>query len=943
MARIIRRLIGALCIITALILTQIPARLTQAASTAKEDFLLDNDTLVKYTGTATTVSVSDDIKYIGEEAFANNQYLGVVNFGKNVKEIRHGAFANCGYLNYVVIPDSVVKVDSAAFSACSNLKNVSIGDNVESFGGGVFAACKNLAGISVSKNNKNLKFEAGVLYDNNKEHIYAYLTANPYEIYYMPNSVKNISPYSFWENEDLEEVYLSSYLENIPAYSFSNCRDLKYVQIPYSVDSIDAKAFENCVSLTDVSIPASVKYIDPTAFDGCTNLNIIADEGTAAYEFFKSFNKSDVANAESQDVKNLVKTIGSNTKNDNSEDSSSNSSNSNSTNNGYIDASQDPSNVDWMPSVNPLLNSDDSSVFGKTIIVDGRAVLFVNRELEVNQISNEELQKQLEESAETANDDGSESVIYDSGKGGYLPKYTYIDGNIASQAYYASDNEEDFIIPSSAKKIGRFSFARSSVKTIVIPEGVETISYGAFYHCDNLESVSIPSTVKTIEAYAFENTPFKAKYSSDTSSDKFYIVGDGILLGYSATEKNVVIPEGVKTISAGCFEDNSTIESVLLPSSLKCIDSDAFRNCKSLSLVTGGANVEKIADRAFMNCPVSSYNIPASVKYVGLRALDFSDTGLDDNRKVIVFEGDNIPVLSYDSTSSRLANAEYRKDALYNVLYAVVKDGISDFENTILDDDSLGFSGVILNLDKDEQGNETGKASVVKNYIYSQEVLDKLPNNIIVNGNEYIIDGKEDIVLATNPYETVEAKKELTVESSIAGVSAYLSNKEQCRKLTIEESEQAKDCLNSAYSLLFGNRLDNLRGYDISLYDEKGLIKIDRLGKSSLYVTIPVDSSNGKYHVISMDEDGQLEEIGASYNDEDKTITFETGHLSYFGIYSTEDENVVLNLKDGKLVKDYRLDTSPDTGDKSLPIYYVASLALVCIGLILILIKKKNA
>ena len=87
MGKTIRRLVGALCIISALILTQIPARLSQAASVAKEDFLLDNQTLVKYTGTATTVSVSDDVKKIGEEAFLNNQNLGVINLGKNLKEI----------------------------------------------------------------------------------------------------------------------------------------------------------------------------------------------------------------------------------------------------------------------------------------------------------------------------------------------------------------------------------------------------------------------------------------------------------------------------------------------------------------------------------------------------------------------------------------------------------------------------------------------------------------------------------------------------------------------------------------------------------------------------------------------------------------------------------------------------------------------------------------
>ena len=59
---------GIALIICAILVTQIPAK-EAYASYAKEDFLMDNDILTKYTGTATTVSVSDDVKKIGEEAF----------------------------------------------------------------------------------------------------------------------------------------------------------------------------------------------------------------------------------------------------------------------------------------------------------------------------------------------------------------------------------------------------------------------------------------------------------------------------------------------------------------------------------------------------------------------------------------------------------------------------------------------------------------------------------------------------------------------------------------------------------------------------------------------------------------------------------------------------------------------------------------------------------
>ena len=966
--RHIRRLVGGLFIITALILTQIPPRLTQAASVAKEDFLMDNSTLTKYTGTATTVSVSDDTKVIGEEAFASNPYLGVINIGKNVKEIEHGAFANCTYLGKVVIPDNVKKIGSAAFSGCTGLKNVAIGSGVEEIGDGVFAGCRNLAGISVSRKNNSLSYEAGVLYDKDKSWIYTYLSGNQFPAYQMPNSVEHISPYSFWGNENLSEVYLSSRLNEVPGYAFSNCKNLKSIQIPYSVNYIDAKAFENCVNLTDVEIPGSVSYIAPSAFDGCDKLNIIADEGTVAYEFFKSFENSDVSIAEGQDVSNIANSVRENSQNgykqngsqeddsDSTQDNPSSPTNVISPSSGLIDASRDPSNVDWMPSVSPLFTEDDPSLFGKTVIVGGKAVFFINREMDVKQIEREDTQTVSDMEAgsgdlttdsgiEPSSDDGSnsaESFLYDSGKGGYLPKYTYVDGKIAAQAYYASSNDSDFNVPTSTKSIGRFSFARSTIESLRIPDGVESIGYGAFYHCDKLSDVYIPSSVKRIDGYAFDNTPFKNGFMSDVSGDAFLIVGDGILLAYSKSDESVRIPDGVKTVAAGCFADNEAIKEVYIPDSCTLIDSDAFNGCSNLSRITGGTNLEKIADRAFMECPLESVEFGEKLKEIGLRAVDFSRGAKADNTKVVAFKGSSLPVVTADDTSARLSNGDYRKDALYNVLYAVVNNDVDEtaLEGSVLDDDTLGFSGVVVKLNESDS-----TADVVANRIYSEDVLASIPSDFIYNGRQYTINGFDSIEPASEPYSKGKATKEIKVLHNNAEDKAYnarLSEDENTGVLFIDDSQAAGDALNRAYSELFVGEDIDITAYDIRLKDPSGNVDITRLGQSVLYVTVPLKTSGSVYHVITMDEDGQLEELKASVDEHAESITFETSHLSYFGVYATGQDNVVLNLKDGRLVKNYRLDASPDTGDRSFSIYYVYAVLFASVGILLIFVRKKR-
>lgn len=158
--------------------------------------------------------------------------------------------------------------------------------------------------------------------------------------------------------------------------------------------------------------------IDPTAFDGCSKLEIIADEGTTAYEFYKRFERSDVRNVESQDSKNFINNI---------KEINENNSDINEyiPSNGYIDALKDPSNVEWMPSVSSFITDDDPSLFSKTIVVNGRAVLFINKDMPVSDLTKMESSNNIE--SNTTSD-----VIYNSGKGGYLPKYTETDDAIAA-------------------------------------------------------------------------------------------------------------------------------------------------------------------------------------------------------------------------------------------------------------------------------------------------------------------------------------------------------------------------------------------------------------------------------------------------------------------------------------------------------------------------------
>lgn len=941
MGRKVLKLVGVGFIIAAILVATIPATKTEAV--VLDDYQLDHNSLDKYEGTATTVSIPNEIKAIGEEAFAGNQYIAQVDTGLNVESIEHGAFANCPYLYSVTTHDNLNKIDTAAFAGDTNLVSVSLGAGLTNLGYGVFAGCDNLSSITISRNNQYFTVSGAGLYNTDGDMLYAYMGGANATYFKMPNSVKRISKYCFWGNDKLDSVSISSYVENIPAYAFSNCKNLKTVNIPYSVTTIDAKAFENCVSLADVSIPASVSYIDPTAFDGCPNLNIIADPGTAAYNFFLNYDNSDVANTENGDV-NVVLLPDEPTTYETGESADYQES-TGVFGTGLVDASSDPSNVDYMPKVDPLLAIDGSDVIAKTIVVGGKAVLFLNPNQTVQTGT-------LVNTSNTGSDvstdgDSTETVIYDSSKGGYLPKYTEVGNKIASQAYYANRKMDGYSIPAGITDIGDFAFARSNLTSIDIPEGITHIGYGAFYHCDNLSTVNIPSTVTSIEGYAFDNTPYIDNFKSDVSSGNFLIVGDGILLAYSGNDSVVTIPEGVKKIAPAVFMDHKEITGASLPSTLTEIGEDAFRGCTSLSSLTGAANIQKIGDRAFMNCPLSTVHIPGSVQEIGLRAFDYSGTDKPDNTKVVVFDGASLPRVTYGKTSERLENDDYRQNALYNVLFAVVDDSINIYDDTVLDNDNLGFSGIIVSREKDSSGNETGNVIVKENYIFSADVLMGLPDSIAISGKTYAIKDRDSLKLAPAPVTSTEGSAEVSTyynNNKMDSVTARFSENENVGTLRIDSSDNAKSTLTTLYSELFGS--DNtpvIAGFDIRLTDKSGKVNITKFGNSSLSITMPIPAEvNGDtYHVVTVDDDGQLEEVKANVDDSNSAITFTTNHLSYYGIYATDGDSGKSILKNGKTVTNYKKDASPETGDKSLPVNYVIAFLLLCIGLFCIIYRRK--
>ncbi len=444
------------------------------------------------------------------------------------------------------------------------------------------------------------------------------------ELVVLPNSVTQIEPYAFWGCDNLDTVVLGKEITAVGDYAFAGCKGLEQMTIPANVSSIGVQAFGDCVNLKDISIPTQTLYIHETAFDGCARLTIHCDAGSAADEYAKAFYERQKEMPEYEDVPNYAPS----------------------------DPVQPSDPGTPTPSPVPEPTEVPGNVLGSTHVVGNQAVVFVdNRQLPVYGGVSQDSGTQGSDGEQP--EDGASPLPEGSGlgQGNSLPKFSVVDGCvIADQAYYRSGKLGSVELPEGILQIGEFGFARSSLTDIVLPEGAETICYGAFYHCDYLQDVTLPETVLYVEPKAFSHTLWVDRFLKGEGGDGDFLTEGGVLIAYRGSAREVRIPEGVRVIAGEAFQNHGEIESLILPDSLTVVGEGAFEGCGGLDQITFGKKVEEIKDRAFKGTALTEVFVPSSVKKLGLQAFGTA---------LITYEGREAEY-THENSASRLSNEDYR-------------------------------------------------------------------------------------------------------------------------------------------------------------------------------------------------------------------------------------------------------------------------------------------
>lgn len=218
--------------------------------------------------------------------------------------------------------------------------------------------------------------------------------------------------------------------------------------------------------------------------------------------------------------------------------------------------------------------------------------------------------------------------------------------SIGSCAFDYCYSLQSIILPNSVKHIGQLAFAGcQSLQRITIPNAVTTIWFRTFFECKSLQHIYIPVSVRSIDHEAFRGCSslrqiiipksitsigkgiFTECVNLKVICDSIHFVSynnmlidkrNGLLLSTYGNKSDIAIPNYVKIIGDGIFEQYESLIQIIIPDSVTRIGDSSFINCSSLQQISIPNSVTRIGNFAFYECTsMQQIIIPNSVTSIG--------------------------------------------------------------------------------------------------------------------------------------------------------------------------------------------------------------------------------------------------------------------------------------------------------------------------------------
>lgn len=276
----------------------------------------------------------------------------------------------------------------------------------------------------------------------------------------------------------------------------------------------------------------------------------------------------------------------------------------------------------------------------------------------------------------------------------------------------------------------------TALKSINLPEGINTIPTYAFNGCSVLESVTIPSTVTTIGNYAFDGCAALSNIDAK-ATENWTTIGSWAFNGCSAFNGSFDL-SGVKSIDTSAFL-NCGITGVTLGENLTTLNSSAFKG-SGIQSISLPASLKTMGTQVFQNCKnLTTVTFPETAGLTSIPSKTFSGSGITE-----LLYPDYVTYINSDANSSckSLKKIKFPANASFKTILSGATSSCGNIEEVILPDNITTIEGSAFANNKIKEisfpGNITsiGTNAFENNQITSvewPEQITSIPNNVFNN------------------------------------------------------------------------------------------------------------------------------------------------------------------------------------------------------------------
>mgnify|MGYP002856272169 CR=1 FL=1 len=513
---------------------------------------------------------------LGQTAVAADYYVGQTIKGKSTEgveitfEITSLSPKTCRINSYgvsssasgkVTVPYSVegftvVEAEDLAFSGCSNISSISLPSGLTKIGGYAFNSCGSL---------KEVSLPSGLTEIGNG----AFQDCTSLKSFSCPSNLTRIGDWAFNRCESLESFSGGSNLKEIGEWAFSDCTSLKTFSCPSNLTKIEDYTFFGCESLESFSGGSNLKEIGEWAFSNCTSLKTITNISNLEYIGNYAFDYTPWNDMLPSGMIYLGKVA-------------------------Y--KFKDPGT---MAEGTQLEIKEGTTCITDYAFISCSKLISVSIPKSVTSIGNNPFE--------------------------YCTNLVSIEVDASNKVYDSRNNCNAIIhtatnclitgcsstvIPTTVKSIGYGAFDGNDIKSITIPDNIDSLASYSFGYCRHLKSITVGKGLRVISSPAFIgcqqledivvsasnpyfNSPNNCKGIVEKSTNTLLV---GCL--------NTIIPSSVKRIGRYAFSTcySGNFYTYTISDNVESIESDAFEYNSNLRSITIGRGVKEIGSYAFYGC-----------------------------------------------------------------------------------------------------------------------------------------------------------------------------------------------------------------------------------------------------------------------------------------------------------------------------------------------------